>query len=304
MDAITLLKTDHKTVERLFKDFEKAGPKAYAAKLDIVGRIIAALAVHAAIEEQFFYPVTRETVGDIGDVVLESLEEHHIVKGVLAELDRMEPTAERFNAKVTVLIENVRHHVKEEESEYFPKVRIALSRSVLNDLGATMAAAKAAAPTHAHPHAPDAPPANLLVGAAAAVADRLGDTAVGVVEGGAAAIADLVARATGRAKPRASAPSAPKAKAEAKKVRQAVNDAADDVERAAANAKRTGKAAVAAARRRTEQTTAAARSGAKGTATSARKGAKNTATTAKRGATTTARTARSAAKAAAGRMRP
>src|SRR5262245_49868957 len=115
MDAITLLKDDHKTVEQLFKRFEAAGERAYTEKRNIVDRFSEALSIHAAIEEQLFYPVVRETVPRTEDVTLESLEEHHIVKWVLSELERMDPEDERFDAKVSVLIENVRHHVEEEE---------------------------------------------------------------------------------------------------------------------------------------------------------------------------------------------
>jgi len=80
MDAITLLRDDHKTVEQLFKRFEKAGDRAYVEKRQIVDRIIEELSIHAAIEEQVFYPVARATVADTEDIALESLEEHHIVK--------------------------------------------------------------------------------------------------------------------------------------------------------------------------------------------------------------------------------
>ena len=111
-DAISMLKDDHKTVERLFKRFEKAGDRAHVEKREIVDRIIEELSVHAAIEEQLFYPVARATVPGTEDIALESLEEHHIVKWVLSELETMTPEDERFDAKVTVLIENVRHHVQ------------------------------------------------------------------------------------------------------------------------------------------------------------------------------------------------
>ena len=129
MDAITLLKDDHKTVERLFKQFEKAGDRAFVEKRRIVDQIIEELSVHASIEEQYFYPATRATVPETEDIALESLEEHHIVKWLLSELTDLDPTNERFDAKVTVLMENVRHHVKEEEGEYFPMVRKELSRA-------------------------------------------------------------------------------------------------------------------------------------------------------------------------------
>ena len=91
MDAITLLKQDHKNVEKLFKRFEKAGDKAYTTKRAIVDSIIEELSEHAAIEEQLFYPVTRATVPESEAIVLESLEEHHIVKWVLNELTRWPP---------------------------------------------------------------------------------------------------------------------------------------------------------------------------------------------------------------------
>ena len=91
MDAISMLKEDHKTVEELFKRFEKAGDRAYAEKRKVADRIIEELSKHAAVEEQLFYPVARATVPSTEDIVLESLEEHHIVKWVLSELDGMDP---------------------------------------------------------------------------------------------------------------------------------------------------------------------------------------------------------------------
>src|SRR6187402_742771 len=101
MDAITLLKDDHKSVERLFKRYEKAGDRAFVEKREIVDRIIEELSRHAAIEEQLFYPVARATVPETEDITLESLEEHHIVKWVLSELETLDPSDERFDAKVT-----------------------------------------------------------------------------------------------------------------------------------------------------------------------------------------------------------
>jgi hypothetical protein len=98
--------------------------------------------------------------------VLESLEEHLIVKWELAALADLDPSDERYDAKVTVLIENVRHHVKEEESEFFPKLRNAL-RSELLELGEALERAKKTAPTRPHPMLPDEPPGNLVAGAAA-----------------------------------------------------------------------------------------------------------------------------------------
>jgi hemerythrin superfamily protein len=164
VDAITLLKNDHKTVEKLFKRFEKLekddGPDE--EKRSVVDEIIEELSVHAAIEEQVFYPAIREAVPDAEDTVLESLEEHHVAKWVLSELADMDPSHERFDAKVTVLMENVRHHVEEEEQELFPEVRKELGRKRLGEVGDALEKAKIAAPRSPEPRMPDEPPGNIV----------------------------------------------------------------------------------------------------------------------------------------------
>ncbi|GAC1442237.1 MAG: hemerythrin domain-containing protein [Mycobacteriales bacterium] len=170
-DAIVLLKNDHKTVEKLFKQFEKLGDGAHKTKRKVVDDIITELSVHAAIEEQHFYPTIREKAPDIADDVLEGLEEHHIVKWTLSELEDLAPDAERFEAKVKVLIESVRHHVDEEETEMFPKVRAALGRRELTELGDLMEKSKAISPKRPHPKAPDTPPGNVVAGPTAAAVD-------------------------------------------------------------------------------------------------------------------------------------
>ncbi|MEU7791050.1 hemerythrin domain-containing protein [Amycolatopsis sp. NPDC049159] len=145
-DAIVLLKNDHKTVEKLFKEFEKAGEDAYREKRRIADSIIEELTVHAYIEEEIFYPAAREAVPETKDHVLESVEEHHVVVWMLSELRGMDPKDETFDAKVTVLTENVRHHVEEEEDEWFPEVRSAMGRKRLQELGQRMIDARSAAP--------------------------------------------------------------------------------------------------------------------------------------------------------------
>ena len=170
-DAIALLKDDHREVKALFRRFEQAGERAHATKRKIVDTITEELSRHAAIEEEIFYPAVRERIGDTEDDVLEALEEHHLVKIVLSELEGMEPSDERFDAKVTVLIENVRHHIEEEEGDMFKRVRSAFSRQELLDLARWMQNAKAVAPTHPHPRAPDEPPGNLLAKPAAMALD-------------------------------------------------------------------------------------------------------------------------------------
>ncbi|MFD6470227.1 hemerythrin domain-containing protein [Streptomyces goshikiensis] len=146
MDAIVLLRDDHKTVEKLFKRFEKTGDEDVAERRTIVDEVIEELTVHAWIEERIFYPAAREAAPETTDHVLESIEEHHAVVWMLSELENMDPADERFKAKMSVLMENVRHHVEEEEQEWFPDVRKAMGRKRLTELGDQLETEKNKAP--------------------------------------------------------------------------------------------------------------------------------------------------------------
>ncbi|MFE0736925.1 hemerythrin domain-containing protein [Streptomyces sp. NPDC058855] len=148
MDGIVLLREDHKTVEKLFKEFERAGEDAYRRKREIADEVIKELTAHAWIEERIFYPAAREAAPDTKDHVLESVEEHHAVLWMLSELVDFDPEDERFDAKMTVLMENVRHHVEEEEKEWFPDVRKALGRNRLQELGEEMERERKNAPAN------------------------------------------------------------------------------------------------------------------------------------------------------------
>ncbi len=145
-DAIVLLRNDHKEIRRLFTQFEKAGENAHAAKGKLVDRMFELLTQHTYIENEVMYPRVRALLPELEDDVLESYEEHHVADVLVVELAAMKPDAERFTAKTTVLIENVRHHIEEEEQEWFPKVREGLGRNVLQDIGAEMIEARKHAP--------------------------------------------------------------------------------------------------------------------------------------------------------------
>ncbi|MGN5236554.1 hemerythrin domain-containing protein [Rhodococcus sp. SJ-3] len=146
-DAIVLLKEEHKEIRKLFRDFRAAGPNALAQKGRIVDKIIEVLTVHTYIENEGMYPQVRELVPDVEDDILESYEEHHVADVLVMELATMEPEDERFTAKTTVLIENVEHHIDEEEQEWFPKVREALGRKKLQEIGERMIELRKNAPT-------------------------------------------------------------------------------------------------------------------------------------------------------------
>jgi hemerythrin superfamily protein len=145
-DAIVLLKDDHKEILRVFRDFEKAGDGALKTKGRLVDRMIELLTVHTYIENEVMYPRVRELVPELEDDVLESYEEHHVADVLVMELSMMRPSDERFDAKTTVLIENVQHHMEEEEQDWFPKVRDGLGRKALQEMGEQLLAAKKRAP--------------------------------------------------------------------------------------------------------------------------------------------------------------
>lgn len=207
MDAIALLKADHKTVETLFRKFEQAGKNAKKLKRKLVDQMVRELAVHAIIEEEVFYPALRAKGGAFEEPVLEALEEHHVAKWTLKELESLPPEAERFDAKVKVLMENIRTHVTEEENGLFPQVRKAFTPRELKDMAEALTLAKKAAPTRPHPRAPDTPPGNLVAGAVAAVID-MGKDAARAVRRRAEGLSPHPARLAGK---RASSERPPKA---------------------------------------------------------------------------------------------
>jgi hemerythrin superfamily protein len=142
-DAVALIKADHREVEQLFREFEEAGDRAYKTKQDLVSRIIQELEVHATIEEEIYYPaVEAKAKKDGKELVAEAVEEHHVVKVLLGELATLSAEDERFDAKVTVLMENVRHHVEEEEEELLPQSEELLGEDELARLGEELAARK------------------------------------------------------------------------------------------------------------------------------------------------------------------
>ncbi len=143
-DAIALLKQDHKQMRNLFRQFARANGTRQTAH--VVNKIIEALTVHTYLENECMYPKVRELLPEMSEDVLESYEEHHLADVLCAELTAMSAHDEHFKAKATVLIENVKHHIDEEEQDWFPKVRDGVSRKTLQELGAEMLELRATAP--------------------------------------------------------------------------------------------------------------------------------------------------------------
>lgn len=138
-DAIALLKADHEAVSQLFAEYEKA--RSASTKKALVAEICTALSVHAQIEEEIFYPAVKAAVKD-KLLVPEATVEHAGVKDLIAQLEGAQPDGEMYDAKVKVLSEYVKHHVKEAQNEMFAKVKGSSLDMV--ELGERMATRKAA----------------------------------------------------------------------------------------------------------------------------------------------------------------
>jgi hemerythrin superfamily protein len=139
-DAIKLLKADHKDVSELLEKYEN-GRLSKDRKMAVAKQICLALTVHAQIEEEIFYPAAREaSIRDGEDLLDEAEVEHGSIKDLVSAIESGSPDDELFDARVKVLGEYVKHHVKEEENELFPKAR--KSDMDLEDVGARLAARK------------------------------------------------------------------------------------------------------------------------------------------------------------------
>jgi len=136
MSAIDLLESQHREVEKLFQKIEKASKGE--EKMRLFEEIADKLAIHAAIEEHHFYPAVKEKRTE--DILLESVEEHLVIKRTIADLLKLDVGDVQFDPKIKVLKEEVQHHVGEEENDLFPKVKKIMSADELAALEQEMVA--------------------------------------------------------------------------------------------------------------------------------------------------------------------
>ena len=137
MNAFQLLKEDHQKVSGIFQQLEPTTERAEKTRTELFAQLKQELDVHAQIEEAIFYPAIKQAA-ETREIVLEGYEEHAVVKTLLGELDGMDVTSEQWTAKLKVLMENVEHHVEEEEGEMFQKARQVLDEDQINKLGERM----------------------------------------------------------------------------------------------------------------------------------------------------------------------
>ena len=144
MDATKLLVADHNRVKGLFARYKKAHEAGHTKEAAaLADKIIEELRVHTTIEEEVFYPAVHDMSEKLADAVDEGVEEHHVVKILLDEIEGLTPGSDEWSAKMTVVMESVEHHVEEEEGEMFPKVRSNSEAARREELGDLLEARKA-----------------------------------------------------------------------------------------------------------------------------------------------------------------
>lgn len=141
MNAFELLKKDHEKVSGIFEKLDKTTERGVKTREELFTQLKTELDIHAQIEEQMLYPLLKEAK-ETHEITLEAVEEHNVVKQLLSELDELSKDDETWGAKLTVLKENVEHHVEEEEEEMFKDARKVLSKEQLEELGTRMQEAK------------------------------------------------------------------------------------------------------------------------------------------------------------------
>ena len=144
MDAIALLKKDHDEVKKMLRDLDATTDRAIKTRQEVFGRLRFALTVHEQMEEAVLYPALKEHA-ETKEIALEAYEEHDVVDTILGELETTPVDDETWHAKLTVMRENLLHHIEEEERDMFPKVRELFDAATLDALGDQMRTIKSQA---------------------------------------------------------------------------------------------------------------------------------------------------------------
>ena len=173
MDVIDLLTNDHAEVNALFGRFKQASKPE--TKQELATQIVHELSVHAAVEEQFVYPLMRAKLENGSEKASHAIEEHAEVKRLLADIEKLDSDKADFDKKMAKVTESVQHHVQEEEGELFPELRTATQADTRERIGAVVEKAKSLVPTHPHPLVPGTATAQLVAGPWASIVDHVRD---------------------------------------------------------------------------------------------------------------------------------
>ncbi|TNH30048.1 hemerythrin domain-containing protein [Micromonospora orduensis] len=177
-DVVDILVADHREVESLFVELEsRQGTPDYRRQIADV--VIAELVRHAVAEEAYVYPTARKVLPDGDQIAEHEIAEHSDAERTMKDLESVDPSDSRFDELLAHLTGTIRHHVRDEENDLFPRLRAAAAREELVELAAKVTAFKKVAPTRPHPGAPDHPPANKLLAPGTGMIDRMRDALSG-----------------------------------------------------------------------------------------------------------------------------
>jgi hemerythrin superfamily protein len=177
-NVIAELKADHREVEEFFGKIEQLPPgdprrKQYAEEATIE------LVRHSVAEEAYLYPAVRKHVPDGDEIADRELEDHAEAERTMKELEGRAADDPEFDRLITRLMTEIRHHLRDEESNLFPRLDRSCPADLLDELGEKVRTAKKTAPTRPHPAAPDTPPANKLLAPGIGLVDRMRDALSG-----------------------------------------------------------------------------------------------------------------------------
>ncbi|MDQ0380084.1 hemerythrin domain-containing protein [Amycolatopsis thermophila] len=173
-DLISVIISDHRHVERVFTELE-SGTGTPEHRRNLADHVIAELVRHSVAEEQYMYPAARKYLENGDELADHELEEHAEAEEVMKQLENIPATEPRFDELLRQLMDDIRHHIEDEEKDLLPKLQSACSPEELLDLGDKVERAKKMAPTRPHPSAPDRPPMNLILDPGAGLIDKIRD---------------------------------------------------------------------------------------------------------------------------------
>ncbi|MEV1142759.1 hemerythrin domain-containing protein [Micromonospora sp. NPDC049799] len=177
-DVVDVLTADHREVEVLFVELEsRQGTPEHRRHLADV--VIAELVRHSVAEEMYVYPTARKALPDGDQIAEHEISEHADAERTMKDLESVDPSDARFDELLAHLTSTIRHHIQDEESDLFPRLRAAVAREEMVELAGKVQAAKKSAPTRPHPAAPDRPPANKMLAPGTGLVDRVRDALSG-----------------------------------------------------------------------------------------------------------------------------
>ncbi|WP_308126065.1 hemerythrin domain-containing protein [Nonomuraea ceibae] len=178
-DVITVLVTDHREVEQMFSQLEQMAGDASEQAKTLAEKVVIELVRHSVAEEEYLYPAVREHMPGGPELADHEIAEHAEAEETMKRLEALEPADDEFWPTLRSLMQQIRHHVDEEENDLFPRLRLACSGEQLIELGGKVTRAKKMAPTRPHPSAPDTPPGNKLLAPGTGLVDRMRDALSG-----------------------------------------------------------------------------------------------------------------------------